>query len=378
MLDISIITLSAALMGISLTGALSCGRTEKDQNTSIYLLIIFIIFAGITSLPLVITFIPNLYLYLMPAILPAFLMLPVVIYRFIVLRTADDATTAFHWRDNCLPLAGLLVTIGFWLLPDESRATMLIQGELPPGFWPVTLAIATLVLVLIWSLTSVGYLVATVRRLRTYRTHLKNLYSNTQELELRWIDWLMVFLVILWIASTIALLSDNFLTQSLISLEMIYLLTGFVLLFLITFVSSSPPKVNLQASTNLSSKDNSKYARSALSDQRARQLAERLDSAMRDDALHLNPDLTLTKLSKHIGALPNMVSQTLNEVIGSSFYDYVAHWRVEAAKPLIQSSDDSILAISLKVGFNSRSTFYTAFKREVGMTPKAYRAEAKA
>ncbi|WP_395372893.1 helix-turn-helix transcriptional regulator [Marinicella sp. W31] len=380
MLDISITTLSAAVIGISVTGALSCGRTEKDQNASIYLFITFLLFAGITSLPLVITFIPSLYIYFMPVLLPALLMLPVALYRFIALRTTDNDHTHFHWRDYLLPLAGLIVTIGFWLLPDQPRSTMLIQGELPPGFWPITLAIATLVLILMWCVTSVTYLAVTVKRLGTYRAHLKNVYSNTEGHELRWIDWLIVFLVTLWIASTIALISDNFHTKSLISLEFIYVLTGFVLLFLTTFVSTSPPKVNVQAfidtPKDLTADSNDKYTRSALSDQHAKQLSERIDSAMRNDVLYLDPNLTLSKLSKHISALPNMVSQTLNEAIGSSFYDYVAHWRVEAAKPLIQSSNDSMLEISLKVGFNSRSTFYKAFKREVGMTPKAYRTTA--
>ena len=73
-----------------------------------------------------------------------------------------------------------------------------------------------------------------------------------------------------------------------------------------------------------------------------------------------------------MGAPPNLASQTLNEEIGSTFFDYVAHWRIEAAKPRILSGEASILAIALEVGFNSRSTFYKAFKRETGMTPKAF------
>jgi AraC-like DNA-binding protein len=93
-------------------------------------------------------------------------------------------------------------------------------------------------------------------------------------------------------------------------------------------------------------------------------------------AFYLDPNLSLQKLSRHVGALPNQISQTLNEQIGSTFFDYIAHHRIEAAKPLILEGAANSLAISLDVGFNSRSTFYKAFKRETGMTPKTYRDAA--
>ena len=75
-----------------------------------------------------------------------------------------------------------------------------------------------------------------------------------------------------------------------------------------------------------------------------------------------------------MGALPNQVSQTLNQEIGASFFDYVARWRIAASKPLITAGDASVLTVALDVGFNSRSAFYKAFKRETGLTPKGYRA----
>lgn len=376
MLDNSIITLSSAVIGISITGALLSIRIGHDKNYSKHLLVIFLLFAGITCLPLVTTFIPKYYTFYLPVLLPLLLLLPPTIYRFIALRTTDERPSVFFWRDNILPLSGALVTVGFWLLSSHSREIMLIDGELPSGLWPATLAISTFVLILLWPATSVGYLIATIRQLGSFRTHLKDIYSNTECYELRWIDWLMVFLVTLWISTTAVLINDNFSPESLISLEIIYLFTGFLLLFLIAFIFTSPPnKIQESIDASVYSRNEliDKYARSALSRQHAKRLAERIETAMRDNLLYLDPDLSLLKLSKHISALPNMVSQTLNEVIGSSFYDYVAHWRIEAAKPLILSNNNSILTISLEVGFNSRSTFYKAFKREVAMTPKAYR-----
>ena len=70
---------------------------------------------------------------------------------------------------------------------------------------------------------------------------------------------------------------------------------------------------------------------------------------------------------------PNHVSQTLNETIGASVFDYVNGWRVRAAEPQIVEGRETILAIALGVGFNTRSSFYKTFRRVTGQTPGAFR-----
>ena len=76
-------------------------------------------------------------------------------------------------------------------------------------------------------------------------------------------------------------------------------------------------------------------------------LAARIEKSMMQDALYLDPNLSLQKLSRYVGALPNHISQTLNDQIGSTFFDYVAHWRIEASKLLLKSSDASVLTVAL-------------------------------
>ncbi len=245
---------------------------------------------------------------------------------------------------------------------------MFIDGALPPGIAPAALALTTFALIMCWLVASLGYLIATFRRLRAYRSRLKALYSNTDWRELRWVDWLILFLVALWTAAATSLASDNLGEGPLISRNAVYILTACLLLFLIIFASLTPPSVHSDAPPQ------EKYARSALSPDQAAQIAERIRLAMQKDALYLDPNLSLQKLSRHVGALPNLVSQTLNEEIGATFFDYVARWRIEASKPLIAAGERSVLSVALEVGFNSRSTFYKAFRRETGLTPKAYRA----
>lgn len=404
MLTSSLIAISAAATSIAVTGALVAFRTHGHKLVSLILVTIFCLFSMITSVPLTINFIHHFYVFHMAALLPVLLALPAVIALYVKAQTSDTSVKLFNWRDWVLPLIGFVVMLGYWFLDSDSKRSMLIDGELPVGFFPAALAISTLALLLLWVVSSIVYLVLTLKRLRNYRTLLKHYYSNLGALELVWIDWLMVFLSILWFASAASLVTDNFTTQSLFSAHTNYLITAALLLFLITFISTPaandlPDLTSLDSSTKKEQRDQSshytsspnpepkrfpkdttddddksKYTRSALSDEQAQTIAKRIEQAMSKDDLYLDPNLSLAKLARHVNALPNFVSQTLNEVLKSTFYDYVGYWRVQAAKHLILKGEISILEISLDVGFNSRSSFYTAFKKETGMTPKQFRA----
>ena len=72
-----------------------------------------------------------------------------------------------------------------------------------------------------------------------------------------------------------------------------------------------------------------------------------------------------------------MLSLLINERTGMHFYDFVNRYRVEEAKRLLRESilrdELSILGIAYEVGFNSKSSFNTAFKKAAGITPSQYR-----
>lgn len=370
------IALSAASVGIALTGALLALRAAPTANERIWLAIVFALFAGVAALPLVVAFARPLYVFYMPLVLPLFLGLSPAIALYVRARTLGRNPLSPHWSHGGLPLAGLIVTAGYWALPGDARARMFIDGDLPPGLAPSILALTTFLLIGVWSLVSLGYLVAALRGLRHFRRLLKDHYSNTQTRELRWIDWLMAGLVCLWLAAAAALVSDNFGPGLIIAGEWVFAITIGLLLFLIAAALTPTPDTEDPLSP-LAPLDEeargAKYQRSALSADMAEDLASRIEAAMRDDRLHLDPNLSLQKLATHVRAAPNLVSQTLNERMGSTFFDYIASWRITAAKDRLRSSDSSVLTVALDVGFNSRSTFYKAFKRETGVTPKAYR-----
>lgn len=370
------IPLSAACLGIALAGAMSAIRGTADGPARIYLMLVFAVFGGIVSIPLVFTFAPSTYGFYLPSVLVLLLILPPAVFYYVAAKTTELRSVTIRRRDMVLPVAGSVVMIGYWLQPASAKTAMLVAGELPEGFVPSALVLATFGLIFCWVVSSCSYLVATLRRLRDFRSKLRSLYSNLDDRELRWLDWFVMSLVTLWVVTAVTFVAENIGFDQLLIEELVYGLTACLLLFVMAFASIEPPKMTVEEPPATIDPPEAKYARSALSEAHADQLATRIRSAMTHDTLYLDPNLSLQKLSRHVGALPNQISQTLNEQIGSTFFDYIAHHRIEAAKPLILEGDASTLTVSLDVGFNSRSTFYKAFKRETGMTPKAYRDAA--
>ncbi len=374
------IALSAAALAIAISGIVVAFRAAGNPTARLYLILTFSTFACIVSVPVGTAFIDSLFALHMPLVLPLLLALPPIIYHYILARTLDARPPSIHWRDKVLPTLGAMVTLGYWVLPFEKRHAMFILGEMPSGIAPLILAIATITLILAWCCSSLFYLLLSVRRLRSFRQNLKERYSNTDRRELHWIDWFAGFLGTLWAASALSLFSDNFGSGLPFPGEVVFILTALLLLFLLSFMMIEQPADDTEEieDTPLSkSSTEEKYSRSALSQEHSQKLARRIEAAMKNDKLYLDANLSLQKLSRHIGALPNLVSQTLNEEIGSTFFDYVARWRIEAAKPLITSGETSVRAITLEVGFNSRSTFYKAFKRETGLTPNEFKDKSR-
>jgi AraC-like DNA-binding protein len=117
-----------------------------------------------------------------------------------------------------------------------------------------------------------------------------------------------------------------------------------------------------------------KYRKSALEPEHAARIAARIEAIMAKDALYLDPNLSLPRLAKAIAVPANLVSQVLNQTLDTTFFDYVNRCRIEASLPRILAGEETVLTIALDVGFNARSTFYTAFKAATGQTPRDWRA----
>lgn len=144
-----------------------------------------------------------------------------------------------------------------------------------------------------------------------------------------------------------------------------------LILYINTFLFISKRKTNSMLSSN---QDLERYANKKITDEHAVSLTEKLEKILFEQELYKNPDLKLNDLAKKINISGHQLSQLLNDNLGKSYAAYINEYRITAACELI--ADDKAIkleAIGYEVGFNSKSTFYTAFKKHKHTTPTIYK-----
>lgn len=96
---------------------------------------------------------------------------------------------------------------------------------------------------------------------------------------------------------------------------------------------------------------------------------------MEEKQPYLDPDLTISKLSELLNVKIEFLSEVLNCRLNQNFFDFINKYRIEEFKiqcVLKANSHLSIMGIAYNCGFNSKASFYRAFKKFEGVSPTAY------
>ncbi len=120
-----------------------------------------------------------------------------------------------------------------------------------------------------------------------------------------------------------------------------------------------------------------RYEKSDLDELEKRRRKEELLRLMDAQKPYLNPSLTMSGLARDLRISPRHLSQIINELFGRNFCEFINGYRIEESKRLLSDparEGRSILDIAYDVGFNSKSTFNSAFKKQTGMKPSEFRA----
>ncbi|MDW5290240.1 helix-turn-helix domain-containing protein [Formosa sp. PL04] len=119
-----------------------------------------------------------------------------------------------------------------------------------------------------------------------------------------------------------------------------------------------------------------KYSNSKLTDENKELILEKWVQFIDDSSKpYLNPKLAISEIANKLNTNPQFLSQVINEKTDMNFNDAINSFRIKEAKLLLASDNYNKLtieAIALKSGFNSKSPFYTAFKKNTGLTPKQF------
>jgi AraC-like DNA-binding protein len=119
-----------------------------------------------------------------------------------------------------------------------------------------------------------------------------------------------------------------------------------------------------------------KYEKSSLTDQEKTTIHRKILVEMEEKGYYAGNLASLKDLAHTIKESPHHVSQVINEVMGLGFFEMLAWYRVEEAKRILSEDREGKLTvedIAEQVGYNSKSSFNTVFKKQTGQTPSEYR-----
>jgi AraC-like DNA-binding protein len=91
--------------------------------------------------------------------------------------------------------------------------------------------------------------------------------------------------------------------------------------------------------------------------------------------IHARPeaDWTVASLADEVAMSRSAFAARFTALVGEPAMRYVARWRMNVAADLLRRTDDNVATIAAKVGYDSEAAFSRAFKRIIGVSPKAAR-----
>lgn len=122
--------------------------------------------------------------------------------------------------------------------------------------------------------------------------------------------------------------------------------------------------------------DHEKYKSTQIPEALSEEIYSRIQQLMEDEKAFKNPDLSLKLLSGQFRQSPQIISMVVNQKSGKNFNSFINHYRIEEATQQLRDpkfEHYTISAIAMESGFNSISSFNTAFRKQTGLTPLAFR-----
>lgn len=120
----------------------------------------------------------------------------------------------------------------------------------------------------------------------------------------------------------------------------------------------------------------SKSKSSPIIDAKKNKQIESLKDFMIKNESYLDSSLTIQDLSEQLKMPVKELSALINLYMDKHFFDFINEYRIEKAKEILKDpsqKDLTILEILYQVGFNSKSSFSTSFKKYTGKTPTEFR-----
>jgi AraC-like DNA-binding protein len=239
-------------------------------------------------------------------------------------------------------------------------------------------------LLIVLGIQTVLYSMGVFLTLKKYREIYQENYTNPKTSILKWLFQIAIVLFVLYYLSII----KNIIRYA--DFDFLWIWSNTILQFLILVITCwfvlkalNHPELfrgidsKLQLARDIIPKENRNLVeiKSTQNDLITTQILE-LKQYMTEKEPFLDPSLTIQELANQIDIPVRDLSILINHHMDQHFFDFVNEYRIQKAMSILKDPlkrDLTVLEILYEVGFNSKSSFNTSFKKYTGLTPTAYR-----
>ena len=265
---------------------------------------------------------------------------------------------------HLIPYLLLIIVLFFSRNITPNTPEEILKNDIPWQFYLVSVLIYAHVFI---------YLGLTYKSLWTYRKIIRNKYSQIDQINLDWLSFSLNTFGLLTVVSLV----HNFIALSGNRSVLIVSLV-FLLIFILYFVNRVILKALRQPEifAGIDQNETAKYLGSNLTPDQIEGYKKQLVDLCNTEKPFLDAQVSIADLSEKLSVSTKHLSQVINQSFDKSFFDFINSYRIHEAQQILKESGDeklTVLEVMYEVGFNSKSSFNTAFKKETGLTPTEFR-----
>lgn len=316
-------------------------------------------------------------------------------YLYVCALTSGDGFqfSGEKWWHFLPFLMSILLRIPFLSLSDDHVVALIYSDadvDASIGLWAIGGVLVSLLPIPLIGI----YLGLAIRQLIHHSHAIREQFSSIERISLTWLRNLLIALGVLYVFYLLATLLPGVFGVG-ERIEGVMNLAIVIVIYSMGYMGLRQPVIfsmkNIDSELLAESHENAaekaaqperkKYQKSALDADMSSALFQEIEHHMANEKPYLDSKLTLTQLARRNRISSNYLSQIINEQTGSNFFDFINQHRVEEAKRLLADASRSranILTVAMAAGFNSKSAFYTAFKRHANVTPSEFRKSVSA
>ncbi len=307
---------------------------------------------------------------------PAFLYPPVTFYFWFMPALylyVRSLSSSINWKRMIwLFLPGIIEFIVILFLFIQPAATKLQQFN---NGWAFHFYSNYVDIAMVYSIL---YAIIILRFIKQHQISVQNYYSNSHGKLLNWVKWICLFIVFI----NLGLLSGSFIDIRAYQ-QLLYPVVSGLNVILIFWIALSGFRQKVIALPESKEKraNNIVPLKEVSSDDIKSKEFERVLNYLTEEKVFIQPELHLADLAQQLNFSQRHLSELINQNAGVNFNQFINQFRVSEAKKLLvdkKYAHLNILGIGYEVGFNSKTSFYAAFKRETGIAPSKFQKQARA